>query len=70
MMQYHPDQQKLAAADAELIARLLDFAHAGGVTKLRDAAESLRRLPDVKNAFRVTCLCQLEKALATLDGEP
>ena len=34
-----------------------------------DALESLRRLPDAPDAYRVTCIAQLESAIAKATGK-
>jgi hypothetical protein len=47
-------------ANARLIAELLEAA--------QDALESLRRLPDTEDAYRVTCIGQLVRAIAKARG--
>lgn len=36
---------------------------------LRDCLESLKRLPDVEGAYRVTCIWQAQTALAQAEGK-
>jgi hypothetical protein len=45
-------------ANACLISAALDLYEAA-----KDAIESLRRLPDVDGAFRISCIQQLERAI-------
>ena len=50
-------------ANARLIAAAPDLLEAAS-----DALESLRRLPDAPDAYRVTCIGQLEAAVAKATG--
>ena len=51
-------------ANASLIAAAPDLLAAA-----TDALESLRRLPDAPDAYRVTCIAQLIRAIARATGE-
>lgn len=50
-------------ANTRLIAAAPELLEAA-----KDALESLRRLPDREGAFRVTCVKQLEDAIAKAEG--
>lgn len=51
-------------ANAHLIA-----AAPALLAALEDALESLRRLPDAPDAYRITCINQAEDAIASARGE-
>ena len=57
------DGDTLNATDARLIDAASDLLAAS-----RDALESLRRLPSTPDAYRVTCISQLESAIAKATG--
>jgi hypothetical protein len=50
-------------ANARLIAAAPNL-----LTALRDALESLRRLPDTEGAYRVSCIAQAEAAIKKAEG--
>ena len=61
--QYWFDQFKQLAQKYDDLLNTPDLLSAA-----KDALESLRRLPDSEGAFRITCIGQLEKAIAKAEG--
>ncbi len=66
-------ERRLSECEAEILAKVEpEYAHEAPLLAaapvlfqaLRDALESLSRLPDVEGAYRVTCMKQAEMALA------
>jgi hypothetical protein len=57
----------IATANAAFIVRSVN-AHDDLVAAAKDALESLLRLPNVDAAYRVTCIGQLETAIAKAEG--